>query len=86
MDIMCRMNLKDYLRQLGSDDARDAFAQACGTSLNYLKLIAYGAKRAGAATAINIDRASNGTVRCEDLRPDIDWAYLRSRPLPPDDS
>lgn len=24
-----------------------------------------------------IERATNGLVRCEDLRPDVDWAYLR---------
>lgn len=24
-----------------------------------------------------IERATSGAVRCEDLRPDIDWAYLR---------
>ncbi len=25
-----------------------------------------------------IERATSGAVRCEDLRPDVDWAYLRS--------
>jgi DNA-binding transcriptional regulator YdaS (Cro superfamily) len=25
----------------------------------------------------DIERATNGAVRCEDLRPDVDWAYLR---------
>ena len=25
----------------------------------------------------SIERATKGAVRCEDLRPDIDWAYLR---------
>lgn len=24
-----------------------------------------------------IERATNGAVRCEELRPDVDWAYLR---------
>ena len=24
-----------------------------------------------------IERATNGAVKCEDLRPDVDWAYLR---------
>lgn len=27
---------------------------------------------------IPIERMTNGAVRCEDLRPDIDWAYLRA--------
>lgn len=25
-----------------------------------------------------IERATKGAVRCEDLRPDVDWAYLRA--------
>ena len=25
-----------------------------------------------------IERATNGAVRCEDLRPDVDWGVLRS--------
>lgn len=25
-----------------------------------------------------IERATGGVVRCEDLRPDVDWAYLRA--------
>ena len=25
-----------------------------------------------------IEKATNGAVRCEDLRPDVDWAYLRN--------
>lgn len=27
-----------------------------------------------------IERLLDGVVRCEELRPDIDWAYLRGRP------
>lgn len=26
----------------------------------------------------SIERATAGAVRCEDLRPDIDWGYLRA--------
>lgn len=26
----------------------------------------------------DIERATNGAVRCEELRPDVNWAYLRS--------
>lgn len=31
-----------------------------------------------AERCIEIERASGGAVRCEDLRPDVDWAYLRA--------
>lgn len=27
---------------------------------------------------VAIEKATNGAVRCEDLRPDVDWAYLRN--------
>lgn len=27
-----------------------------------------------------IERATHGAVRCEDLRPDIEWSVLRKRP------
>lgn len=27
--------------------------------------------------AIDIEKTTEGKVRCEDLRPDVDWAYLR---------
>ncbi len=30
----------------------------------------------------SIERLTNGAVRCEDLRPDVDWAYLRSTATP----
>jgi DNA-binding transcriptional regulator YdaS (Cro superfamily) len=29
-----------------------------------------------------IERATHGAVRCEDLRPDVDWAYLRATDCP----
>lgn len=30
-----------------------------------------------AERCIEIERATGSQVRCEDLRPDVDWAYLR---------
>lgn len=77
------MELKDFLRGLGTDEKRDAFARSCGTTLNYLKLIAYNrngkGKRASASLAVLVDRESSGQVPVEILRPDIDWAYIRNR-------
>lgn len=29
-----------------------------------------------------IEKATKGAVRCEDLRPDVDWAYLRATNCP----
>ena len=30
-----------------------------------------------AELCIPIEKATQGAVRCEDLRPDVDWSYLR---------
>lgn len=56
---------------------RDAFAHACGTSLGYLRKALSTHQRLGESLCINIERESHGRVPCEDLRPDVDWAYLR---------
>jgi len=71
------MNKKliDYINPLSLGERED-FADRCGTSLQHVKNIGYG-KRCGEKLAINIERESRGAVRCEWLRPDVDWAYLR---------
>lgn len=70
-----RMHLKDFYISMTADQ-RDDFARRCGTTLGQLRNVAYG-RNCGEALAISIERESNGAVRCEDLRPDVDWAYLR---------
>lgn len=55
---------------------RALLAKRCKTSVGHLRNVAYG-KTCGESLAIAIDRESRGTVRCESLRPDVDWAYLR---------
>lgn len=57
---------------------RAAFAERCGTSFDYLRQIAYGERTCRESIAINLERESLGALRCEVLRPDVDWAYLRS--------
>ncbi|WP_047237334.1 hypothetical protein [Chromobacterium subtsugae] len=77
------MTLKDFLRGLGDDQCRSEFAARCGTSLNYLKSIAYNrngkGKSAKAWLAVAIDRESQGAVSMEALCPEFDWGYLRQR-------
>ena len=68
--------LRAYLAQLSPDD-RERFAVACGTSVGHLRNVAGGYKTCAESLAINIDRESGGAVRCEDMRPDVDWAYVR---------
>lgn len=69
------MKLLDYIKGLDKEGFQ-AFASACGTTVGQLRQVAYG-RRASAELAIAIDRASGGAVLCEELRPDIDWEYLR---------
>lgn len=58
--------------------SRDKFCVACGTTESYLRKAASVQQRLRAELCIDIERESEGHVKCEDLRPDVDWAYLRS--------
>ncbi|HQR20073.1 MAG TPA: YdaS family helix-turn-helix protein [Burkholderiaceae bacterium] len=58
---------------------RDVFVARSGTSLQYLRHIAAGRKLPQVETCVAIERASCGRVRCEELRPDVDWTYLSQR-------
>lgn len=71
------MTLGDYIKTLPRGSL-PAFAKRCATTPGQLKQVAFGSRRAGESLAINIERESGGAVRCEDLRPDVDWAYLRN--------
>lgn len=41
-----------------------------------------GRRRIPVLRCLDIERATNGAVRCEDLRPDVDWSVLRAAPTP----
>lgn len=71
------MNLHDYIKPLDKTSL-ESFAARCGTTVGQLKQVAYGYRRPGAALAISIERESCRSVVCEDMRPDIDWGYLRN--------
>lgn len=76
------MQLNEFLKQISREananfDAVDDFARRCDTSAGQLRHVARGSRRAGESLAINIERESHGVVRCEDLRPDVDWGYIR---------
>jgi len=70
------MTLSEYLKTMDKEGL-EAFAARCGTSVGQLKQVAYGNRRASAGLAVSLDRETGGAIRCEALRPDIDWAYLR---------
>lgn len=73
--------LRAYLNSLDPDE-QDAFATRCGTTLNYLRKAISKGQRLALETTILIDQESGGAVRCENLRPDVDWKYLRERAAP----
>lgn len=70
--------LLKYLNSLGKED-RAAFVAACGTSEGYLRKAASRHQAFRAELCILLERESSGAVRCEDLLPDADWAYIRSQ-------
>lgn len=57
---------------------QQAFAAACGTSVGYLRKAISTKQPLGESLCINLERESGRTVTCEQLRPDVDWAYLRN--------
>lgn len=71
------------LRFLNAQSVEDqrAFAVACGTTVGYLRQVAYEHRQCSASLAIVIDRESGGAVSFESLCPDADWEYVRSRAL-----
>tara|TARA_R110002124_G_scaffold282571_2_gene457837 strand:+ start:1143 stop:1376 length:234 start_codon:yes stop_codon:yes gene_type:complete len=70
------MNLLEYIKPMKAGEV-EAFASKCCSTPGQIRQVAYG-RRASAELAIRIDKASCGAVRCEDIRPDIDWSYLRN--------
>lgn len=68
--------LLKYLNSLNKAD-RSAFVAACKTSEGYLRKAISKGQSLGEGLCIAIERESARAVRCEDLRPDVDWAYLR---------
>lgn len=69
------MTLLDYINSLSPAD-QTSFASRCGTSVAYLRQVAYGNRRCSEGLAISIDRESGRQVRMQALRPDMDWAHL----------
>lgn len=75
------MDLKTYLSTMTLKE-RAALAERCGTTAAHLRNVSYGDRTCGESLAINLERESGGEITCEDLRPDVDWAYLRSTAPP----
>lgn len=68
------MDLKTYFHTHRQAD----LARALGVTPGLVNQWVTGATKPTAERCIQIDEATGGLVRCEDLRPDVNWAYLRS--------
>jgi hypothetical protein len=64
--------LRAYLRAMDTDEARSAFAEACGTTSGHLRNVSYGQKLLSPVNCVALEAASGLLVRRWHLRPD-DW-------------
>lgn len=71
------MNLREYLKSISSEQA-ETLAKTCGTTLGYLRQVAYGNRRVRESLAIKLEKETGRAVQCEDLRPDVDWSVIRN--------
>lgn len=69
------MRLIDYLSL--SRGLAAYLARTIGVHQVTVSQWAHGKKQVPAERCPAIERATGGRVRCEDLRPDVDWAILR---------
>lgn len=53
------------------------FAKRCSTTAGHIRNIAHGHSPCGEKLAIDIERETEGKIKVEALRPDVDWAYIR---------
>lgn len=70
------MDLKTYAETRG---ASAQLARALGVSAVTVSHWVSGLKDVPAERCLAIEAATNGRVRCEELRPDIQWGVLRDR-------
>lgn len=74
---MLRMEtLRTYLNKLTPDE-QVSFCVRCKTTIGYLRKAMSVGQRIGESLCIEIERESGGAVKCEELRPDVHWDYLR---------
>lgn len=57
-------------------------SRACGVSVQAVCFWRDGLRTLPADQCITLEKLNQGRIRCEDLRPDVDWAYLRTIQLP----
>lgn len=68
--------LLKYLKTLDTP-AQEKFAIRCGTTLGAMRKGVYTGQRPGIEKCVAIAVESGGAVKPAQLRPDVDWPYLR---------
>jgi DNA-binding transcriptional regulator YdaS (Cro superfamily) len=74
--------LREYLNSLEPSEQED-FAGRCETTVGYLRKVLSTGERVREGLAISLSRESAGKVPVEEMRPDVDWEYLRGRTSSP---
>lgn len=72
--------LLTYINGLPLAD-REPFAVKCGTTIGYLRNACSTKKKMSLELCLSIATESANAVRPEDLRPDVDWVYMRNAML-----
>lgn len=69
--------LLDYINSMPTKD-RVEFENSINTTIAYLRKAISIDQKINIRVCIAIEKATCGSISCEDLRPDIDWKFLRS--------
>lgn len=69
--------LLGYINSLTLDE-QIAYAQRCGTTIGYLRKACSRKQLMGEGLVARLSEESGRVVRPEDIRPDVDWNYLRN--------
>ncbi|KWA10769.1 MULTISPECIES: YdaS family helix-turn-helix protein [Burkholderia] len=68
--------LRAVLNALTTDGQRELAALA-KTTVNYLRKAICRGQKFDAFICVELAKGSGGRIRCEDLRPDVDWQAVR---------
>lgn len=76
---MCKEQLSIACKKVGG---QAALSRLLGVSPPTVNQWVNGDRPVPAERCPSIEKATGGAVRCEELRPDVDWAYLRATNCP----
>ncbi len=62
--------------------SRSKLAELIGASEQAISFWVTGKRGVSAEFAVQIERVTEGAVRCEELCPDVDWSVLRTPAVP----